>query len=194
MKYSITLIFSLLSICCFSQYPILKDSLKKHGIYRTFEEFRDNKPSIILDFKVYKHDRKLSALLNSEKFAAYGVDIDIKVGENVGEVYGFCDGKDIYLTRNLPIFMHYVDFFKVEILDRYCVFDYTVGKLSSLISYNEMPKFTRILNLENGESFKLTKKKLKEIISDNIYLSNKFELEKDKDKNLKEYLIEYLKN
>lgn len=194
MKYRITLIFSLLSICCFSQYPILTDSVKKAGIYRTFEEFRDNKPSIILDFKVYKQDRKLSALLNSKRFPAYGVDIDIKVGENVGEVYGFCDGKDIYLTRNLPIFMHYIDFFKVEILDRYCVFDYTVMNLSSLISYTELSKFTRVLNLENGESFKLTKKKLKEIISDNIHLSNKFELEKDKSIYLKEYLIEYLNN
>ena len=70
MKYRITLIFSLLSICCFSQYPILTDSVKKAGIYRTFEEFRDNKPSIILDFKVYKQDRKLSALLNSKRFPA----------------------------------------------------------------------------------------------------------------------------
>ena len=90
--------------------------------------------------------------------------------------------------------MHYIDFFKVEILDRYCVFDYTVMNLSSLISYTELSKFTRVLNLENGESFKLTKKKLKEIISDNIHLSNKFELEKDKSIYLKEYLIEYLNN
>ncbi len=153
MKSIITLFFSFLSICCFSQYPILTDSVKKQGIYRTFEEFRDNKPSIILDFKIYKQDRKLSALFNSDRFPAYGVDVDIKVGENVGEVYGFCDGKDIYLTRDLPIFMHYVDFFKVEILDQFCVFDYTVVNLLSLMSYTELSKLTRILNLENGESY-----------------------------------------
>ena len=34
-----------MSICSFAQFPILSDSLIKPGVYKSFEEFRDNNPS-----------------------------------------------------------------------------------------------------------------------------------------------------
>lgn len=198
MKNLFFILIILFSCKSFAQNPILSDSIKKAGIYRTFQEFKNNNPSLILDFKIDKQDRTLGMYdKNSKTYPAYGIDIDERVSENVGVIYGFCDGKDIYLTRNMPIFMHYIDFFKVEILDRYCIFDYTSVNLSGGSGnglFNKvLNNYTRILNLDSGQSHDLTKKWVRKIIQDNMTLSKEFEADKDKMISLKEYIIQYLK-
>ena len=80
----------LLGFKLFSQYPIVSDSFKKAGIYRTFQEFKNNNPSIILDFKIYQQDRTIEMFIKKpKKLPEYGIEIDAKVGEKVGEIYRF---------------------------------------------------------------------------------------------------------
>ena len=47
-----------MSICSFAQFPILSDSLIKPGVYKSFEEFRDNNPSQKLAGEIKSHNVK----------------------------------------------------------------------------------------------------------------------------------------
>lgn len=66
-------------------YPILKDSIRRQGIYMTFTEFRNNTPSIE-NFTVQKN-KKVGKLL-----------FTLKNGQSVEVIkyWGYCDGKDIF--------------------------------------------------------------------------------------------------
>ena len=60
MKKKLTLLIFVITSYGYAQYPIINDSIKLPGLYRTFEEFRDNKPSVFIDFinSTYKLKRR----------------------------------------------------------------------------------------------------------------------------------------
>jgi hypothetical protein len=68
------------------EYPILKDTSFKKGVYASFEEFKNNNPSIP-EFEVKKG--KLGDVLY----------VKMENGESVASrsVWGYCDGKKLYI-------------------------------------------------------------------------------------------------
>jgi hypothetical protein len=67
--------------------PILKDStILAEGLYKDFEEFRNNEPSIRQGFKLVKGVRSLE--LRGE---------DGEIASSPDQVWGFCDGKTVYV-------------------------------------------------------------------------------------------------
>ena len=92
--------------------------------------------------------------------------------------------------------MHHIDFFKVEILDRYCIFEYTAPNFlrGNYLFGRDLNSYTKILNLDTDQSHNLAKKWAKKIIQDNVSLSKEFESDTDNRISLKEYIIQYLKS
>lgn len=175
-----------------AQYTIVSDSIKKAGIYRTFEEFRDNNPSIVIDFKIVSEVTKYGSVGDRSTIKIYRIDFPSKMSENIGNVFGFCDGKNAYIVCNTPTLLNYLSFFKVEHIDRYCVFECAYESILSADPLFRTGGF-KILNLHNGDFLILNKKNLKKIIKDNLELSARFDKELNQNDVLKKYLLEYLK-
>jgi hypothetical protein len=194
MKKLIAIILFLGAAKIHAQYSIVSDSIKKAGIYRTFEEFRDNNPSIVLDFKIVSEVTKYGPIANRSSLRIYKIDFPSKMSENIGNVFGFCDGKNAYIVCNTPTLLNYLSFFKVEHIDRYCVFECAYESLLALDSVYFRTGGFKILNLHNGDFLILNKKNLKKIIKDNVELSARFDKELNQNDVLKKYLLEYLEN
>jgi len=189
MKKLIVIILFLGVAKIYAQYPIVSDSIKKGGIYRTFEEFRDNNPSIVLDFKIVSEVTKYGSLLDRSSLRIYRIDFPSKMSENIGNVFGFCDGKNAYIVCNTPTLLNHLSFFKLDRIDRYCVFECTYQSI--LVTGYHTGGF-KILNLQNGDFLILNKNNLKKIIKDNLELSARFDKELNQNDVLKKYLLEYL--
>jgi hypothetical protein len=101
-----------------SQKTIINDSLNlKKGIYKTFDEFRYNSPSIPLEFEV----------INLDKGYTYNLKIDKDKTKYFGVVWGFCDGKDIFINMDVDmsrkkVFNPDSYFSRLLYVGRYCFF------------------------------------------------------------------------
>lgn len=68
---------------------ILKDTLLNRGVYMSFDEFKKNTPSIT-EFEI-KKEKEYDALYVRD---ANGTEVGIR------NVWGYCDGKDIYIRQH----------------------------------------------------------------------------------------------
>jgi hypothetical protein len=192
----------------YCQFAILTDSIKKPGIYKTFEEFRDNNPSLKTDFngsgfKIVEEEYQNAETFNKEKLKVYGFDMPFKMAQNIGFIFGFCDGKSSYISVETQQYPNYHSFYKVTNFGKICYYDvYSSSLLSSGntsiknigLPYKMNRKvFTQTVNLETGEYKKLSIKLIKNLLINHPVLQQKFELEEDKKFFLKEYLEEYNK-
>jgi hypothetical protein len=108
------------------EYPILKDSIYKKGIYMSFNEFRNNRPSIE-NFKV-EQNKKAGKLLFTSKN-----DSSIEVIK----YWGYCDGKDIFcydLSHPVQRVGNTFEFFAESKVIRY----YSTGTPNTI--YGEIPR------------------------------------------------------
>jgi len=101
-----------------SQKLIVEDGLELgRGIYKTYDEFKYNSPSVPLDFEIIKVDTGniYHLKINREKISFIGV------------IWGFCDGKNIYINRDFNmsgkrVFKPDSQFNKIIYIGRYCYF------------------------------------------------------------------------
>ena len=176
----------------------MTDSVKKAGIYRTFEEFKNNNPSIIIDFinstyKIERDERKYGNIGNRNTAYAYGLSCDYRAAENIGAIFGFCDGINIYISFENGQLPNYSSFYKIEYLNRYSYLDFVSTSYIGVSSLYLEKLATKVIDLKTGKFSNLNKSFIKKIISDNLELSKKFELQEVKGEHLKQYLIDYLK-
>lgn len=112
----------------------------------------------------------------------------------MGTVFGFCDGKHVYINELLPRLGPKTDFCKIEYLGRYCYYE----DIHCMMFYNgpttneNCSLDEKIIDIESGEVIRLDKKTLREIIADDTELLNEFNDELNKNKRIKDYLIKYL--
>ncbi len=198
MKNLIFVVSFLISFNCFAQYPILTDSVKKPGIYRAFEEFRQNMPSIKLSYPIIHKEVKYGGFASDDSQTAYALNIPKKEGRDIGDVFGFCDGKDFYFiaSENTDIYfpnkIHNFNFYKVEYIGRICFYD---AVQNSGPNSGTVPTLRIVvININDGEINLLTKSYLKQLLIEKPELLEKFKKQDNKYQNLKEYLKEYLKN
>lgn len=117
-----------------SQNLIINDAAYKAGIYRTFEEFKYNNPSIDFNYEVTTKNRGNGSLNAAGQVTYYRIMINKKLGKSIGEVFGFCDGKNVYINESLPRLGPKTGFSKIEYFGKYCYFEdiicisvYTLG-------------------------------------------------------------------
>lgn len=70
--------------------PINKMSAKKRGVYKTYEEYVNNSPSVEAEFKL----NPLKISKNNPLIAEADVDY---VGKRPKKIWGVCDGENVYI-------------------------------------------------------------------------------------------------
>jgi hypothetical protein len=175
--------------------PIIKDTIKKIGIYIDIEEFRNNSPSINLTQKIsYRNEKYSVGLFETPIFLlSYKINVTKDESRSIGNVFGFCDGKNIYLANTGSTYENIEDynFGELEYLGRYCFYK-SLGICDGYYSPIRC-EVLNVLDLITGEINPLTKGLLKNILKDKPDLLKKFKNDQNKSENLKNYLIEYLK-
>ncbi len=146
----------------------------KKGIYKNFEEFKNNSPSIPLNYKVIKIDYETGGILERKEALLYQLKITKEEGKKIGRVYGFSDGKNVYINEYMPKLRPVVLFSKVGFIGSYCLFEFTPFKnVNSILSTN------RLIDMNTGKVVKLSKKVLKTLISDEnnvVSYTNSYEI------------------
>jgi len=186
---------------------ILTTSLKK-GLYKNFEEFVSNNPSIPFDEKNLEFEEDQEELIDGitpKLFVVYGREIKLPVFRIVDKgtnkriktksTWGYCDGTKVFINSYTHIPKHY--FVELLLIGRYCYF-IQVGYTSIYQPYNKViTPFNAVktveeyvINLNNGKIFNLDKSLLKIILNDDQELLHKMNNDLGVDRYL---LIDYIK-
>ncbi|MBK0403961.1 hypothetical protein I5M27_13280 [Adhaeribacter sp. BT258] len=161
----------------------------KPGIYRNFSEFKHNKPSINLP-----ENHKISR--SGPKSVSSKAVFRRRPLEKT-EIYGFCDGKNIYVYPRLAdVSKKPATFNKITYLGRYATYasksKYEVPSASS--ASGTMPvtdKAEYALDMGMGQFIALTPEKVAKLIADDVELSAAFKKQSFKKKHLTDYIIRY---
>jgi hypothetical protein len=201
-KVTIFISICLLTQMIYSQNLIIEDTntLKK-GIYKTFEEFKNNSPSIPLEFEILS-GKILYGGLNIHNDTLYNLKVDKDKAQEIGLIWGFCDGKYAYINmqptmkrskttgNNIKVFKPYSQFDKILFLGRYCYFN--TGQIGSNSVYPQ--HWVCAIDFNTGKEIYLDNSSLKELISKDKQLLEEFKNEKlfsDKDLVYYKYLSLY---
>lgn len=183
MKILFLVVFTMFGFIVVAQ----EDSSKIHnatslnkGFYKTYEEYINNKPSITLDFAViYKTCKKSDSAIISVNFEL------INSKEKVGNVWGFCDGKDVFIKRQTGLNSN--KYWKIQQLGNYPLYYYFEKSFGFGDGLVRLASFA-ITNLhdddlilaykdENDKNHSLSKQNLKKLLIADKELLDKFEQE-----------------
>jgi hypothetical protein len=175
---------------------------KKEGIYKTFEEFKFNSPSIPL---VYGKAHKTKKYQASDQYGGwldvFKLEVEKEEAKEIGNIWGFCDGRSIYVwTRSGGRFNNKYHFIKLDFFGRYChyrmIYNQSTGgydPITGLGGGSIKMAHTTCINMTNGAEFSLTKQNLKMILASDTALYNAFDNQKQKKNHLIRYLDMYSK-
>ena len=164
------MILVLLSISFFSigQKLIHECDELKVGIYKNFNEFKTNSPSIEFNYQVICDTIRYKIPSTRKRLVRYKIDIDKKTSKTIGNVFGFCDGKHVYINDKNPRLRPRTNFSRIERLAPYCYFvvldkAYMRGGGQyggSFISFVS----EKLVNIDTGEILDFTRRNLREEI------------------------------
>jgi hypothetical protein len=173
----------------------------KEGIYKTFEEFKFNSPSVPL---TYGKAHKSKSYPENDKYGGsldiYKLEITREKAKEIGAVWGFCDGRDIYIWTGGDHFNSKYNFIKLDFFGRYChyreISTQSHGYTSPITGFRQGGGYsvkvsTVAMNLSNGAFFNVTKKNIKVILESDSLLAEKFKSEPNKSDKLVTYLEIY---
>ena len=175
-----------------SQSLIIDATVYKKGIYRTFEEFKYNTPSIEFKYKTITKERGYGFMNTGGQVTYYLIDIDRKLGKTIGKVFGFCDGKNIYINQYLQKLSPKRYFIKIDYLGKYCYYE-DISCTTTPNGGSGCSLSKRIMDINTGEIIHLTKYTLRKLIAKNTELLKAFNEEPKKSKKIKQYTIQHIK-
>ncbi|MBQ4820975.1 hypothetical protein [Aquimarina sp. MMG016] len=200
----IILFFSNFMVINAQNGSIIKDSILKKGIYKNYDEFKTNTPSIPFSYEINSKKRSRIRLGSIEKTTYYRIKIDRKKSKKIGSVFGFCDGKNIYIkylhpfsanpTKFLAKLSSKTEFRKIERIGKYAYFEnISIDNSTGIVAGPNFNTFERkLLDIEDGEIIRLAKQNVKRIIADDKELLESFKNESNKKKKIKEYIKKYI--
>lgn len=202
MKYFILSFTIFISFLAKSQEIITDENVVlKKGIYKNFEEFKYNNPSIELNSEIVKKSRGYGFFGGEGKHIYYKIKIHKEEIKKVGKVFGYCDGKNIYISNKLKKvntkfeFVQYLgaySFFEKIITNVFVVKTGVAPNTSYFYMYkNKLTKFA--IDINNGAYTELTNHSLKKIIEKDEAILNEFKKEDGKKDKIKQYLEMYCK-
>ncbi len=178
MKILCSLFLSILAVVTFAQEkpPILTAPQPKKGIYRNFQEFLCNSPSIQSPFQVVCRSGEGRVEKGIADYKLVLLDSATR-RRDLRKIWGVCDGESIYV--NEVNCYGILNFKKIHGLGRYCYFYGTtrastgamlaagaVGGLAgqSLVGATATSEGAYVLNINNGKFFLLDKETLQIIL------------------------------
>lgn len=187
--------------------PVKDSADLKKGIYNLFEEYNLNAPALTGEFTFtdsvitgYKKEKKN---YSEENIVLY--DLRIKEFSNKANQYiwGFTDGRNIYVRTSNDYFSSNYYFLKGDYLGCYIYYkdvikntDGTIKRTNGkLLSTQATIIVEKIINPRNGGVFELNKKNLEKILIEKApELKKKYDSDPEKGSKLLEYLKEYCSN
>jgi hypothetical protein len=189
-KYNFSYRFNTKEDACVLMAVYLQNSNKyQPGVYRNFEEMKYNNPSAPIQYKVYSSVLKIGLGPNAEQVTLYQLDLTRSQAKELGKLFGFSDGKNLYIEQKEGIGLR-KDFIKIENYGKYGYFEDVIHILigTTIIPVNTL----NLIDMNSGEIILIDKKQLKELLKDDPTLLEEFNNEAHKDKKLKDFLIRYL--
>jgi hypothetical protein len=178
----------------YSQQLIIDDpSNLKKGIYRDFNEFKHNSPSIAMNYEITNRTRKSGTLNTGKEVIFYYLVISKQEGKSIGKIYGFCDGANVYVAEGNPKLGPKTGFVMINYLGRYCVYEtieYT-SAYTGTTTVTTSKQIERAIDLVNGAVYTLSKNNVRDLIGSDAELSKEFDELKHKNEFLRDYIIKY---
>ena len=177
----------------FGQMIIIDDNVVlKPGIYKDFEEFKFNNPSILLIYKIDSNEYKSIDQFNPENsHFSYRLIIDKQKAKQIGSVFGFCDGHRIFINETNPIISEKVDFELLQFVGLYSYFEQFVYLPGEMGAPNSSIIIDKMININNGDVTIITDQEIGHILSNDNQLLKQFTALIDKKTNVKDYLALY---
>ncbi len=147
----------------------------KAGIYQSFDEYKNNSPSIVSKFEV----------LDNRKISCY----DSTTQKRIKHIWGYCNGLKAYI--NIPYGFNQDYFIMIPITGNISFFAKPVYSNSKPTVVNESGVFTSAVQqtrlptyfiTQYGDVIRASKSNLKYLIRDDIQLSNEYKRYRKKDK------------
>lgn len=194
--YHFTYNFNTDEPACFLLAIYLQNTITfESGLYKTFEELKYNNPSVKLNFDITSKTQQVGMGKNAEKVTNYRLDLSRRKAKSIGEIYGFSDGKNIYINTIGGRTGYAKDFVKIQMYNRYGFFSsigHTTIVVGSVVT-SSVYVVHNLLDMNTGEIIELNNKKMREIMSDDKELLEAFEDESRKQLKIPEYMHSYLK-
>jgi hypothetical protein len=179
--------------CILMAIYLQNDEGLTRGIYKNFEELQNNKPTIAFNYQISSRFRKKGST-GFEKIPFYRINIGRGQGRSIGRVFGFCDGKNIFINEDYPRLGPKTEFVQLENLGRYYYFE-TIRATTIFVGTVPVTTYdpvSKIMDAYTGEIIVLRIKTLEDIIVNDPDLLAEFQNDPKKGRKLKEYLIRYL--
>jgi hypothetical protein len=183
------------------RYPIewaVKEGTLEPGFYRDYNELLDNAPSVPL--QDLNFTSKKAWVMSGGPLIVQRFDIEKERAKGMGPILGFSDGRYIYLNIGQNefsrpfVFKPKTKFARMTIYDRFIYYE-RMGVTYSSNGQGGVSRWTykerRVIDLETGEEYTLTRRKLRKILAHEPVLLEQFEEESRKGKKLKDYLEKY---
>ncbi len=177
-------------------------NMKVKGIYKSFEEFRKNKPSIVFPAGMpIEYLEEETVYEGNLPIAQFNCD-SVAPCEKKTPIWGFYDGTNVYISRTATFDKKNV-YDKVRYLGRYIYYQTILkangnetgpGASSGGYTMGGARKITLIekgIDINTGETFELSNLKITKILSNDKALTAEFKKEKKKEKRQNVYLIKY---
>jgi hypothetical protein len=159
---------------------IIASAVKQEGIYMSFAEFRTNSPSVKGKIKVSDNGNWFRILDPSTG----------KYEKMKRQAWGACINDSVYIylpDTHGPQSPH---IYPLQIVGRYCYFEESGIAVYNLGGVTTQGSITAeyVLNINNGQIYKLTKKLMEEILQKDPELLKEFKARKSNDINFSEYI------
>jgi len=189
----------------------------KPGMYANFNEFKTNNPSIPLpaNYQIIESEEKYGATFGGGKHIEYKLAVNKKPIDAKQQIYGFCDGQQIYIDPEMPLVnKKKTAFDKLTSVGRYCTYKTVKSNVKPygmrlLTANTKIPSFNGgptingggntaslneyALDINTGDVLRLSKNAVEEYIATDSELLGAFKAEKKPRQKLEEYIIQYAK-
>jgi len=180
-------------------FPMFKALVKQKGIYRTFEEFKNNAPSIPYDAE-WIRIKELSKI-SDDPFSSYTLKFKKEQPlpcEKKTPIWGFCDGFDVFISRS-KVFKENNIYDRVLYIGQYIYYRSTKtygsgfsGGGSGMAAMTSTDVMDLAIHVKTKQVVELDEDNIRTIIAIDQDLLNGFDQQKDKRRILGAYFIKSL--
>ena len=208
MKFIFSFLIGLFGFSNLFAQELIVDSgvVLKKGVYRNFDEFKYNSPSLDYFSEIDTLSMKSGVIGNREEIIYYDIGEYVDSGLKSNQMFGFCDGESVFFNVDYSKFSK-KNFIKVEYIGRYCYYKHSTPNTSAVVAGGiagglvgglivasvGQPVVQYVLNINNGESFAISKSILKSIFTKNDSLLKDIKDLEGSNPDLKNLLIKYSK-
>ncbi|WP_194765741.1 hypothetical protein [Tamlana sp. I1] len=186
--------FMLFGLNLIGQTKIFSTTEYKTGIYKTYQEFLNNSPSIPFDYEFKEKNMKYGLFGFGGSVPVNYVKVKNKKGKEIGHVFGFSDGKKVFINPGSPILSSNARFYNCQFIYNFCYFKYLSTLTTSVGSQSSSSHSLGqgLIDMENNKAVELDKDSLRELISSDKELLAAFEAESNKNTTLFDYFKKFL--